>query len=98
MRNTETAVKAMEQKALYTQNGMESIQKANESSSIITSSNEELMEQIHEIDKADFMKDIEAMKFSSLADFKKKFDFVLFFRLIPTHPRFLVCGRCGLSI
>ena len=40
----------MEQNALYTKNGMESIQKANESATIITASNEELLEQIHEID------------------------------------------------
>lgn len=50
--NTETAVIAMEQNVLYTQKGMDSIQKANESASVITSSNEELVEQIHEIDKA----------------------------------------------
>lgn len=52
VKNTETAVKAMEQNAIYTQKGMESIQKANKSASIITSSNEELVGQIHEIDKA----------------------------------------------
>ena len=52
VKNTENAVVAMEQNAIYTQNGMESIQKANESSAIITSSNEELAGQIHEIDKA----------------------------------------------
>lgn len=51
VKNTETAVKAMEQNVLYTQKGMDSIQKANESASVITSSNEELVEQIHEIDK-----------------------------------------------
>ena len=49
--NTEDAVKAMEQNAIYTQKGMESIQKANESAVMITSSNEELTGQIHEIDK-----------------------------------------------
>ncbi|MBQ2745001.1 MAG: hypothetical protein IJF37_05250 [Lachnospiraceae bacterium] len=49
--NTENAVVAMEQNAEYTQKGMDSIQKANESATIITSSNEELVEQIHEIDK-----------------------------------------------
>ena len=49
--NTETAVKAMEQNVFFTQKGMDSIQKANESAAIITSSNEELVEQIHEIDK-----------------------------------------------
>ena len=52
VKNTEDAVRAMEQNALYTQKGMESIQKANESATIITSSNEELDGQIHEIDKA----------------------------------------------
>lgn len=51
VKNTEDAVIAMEQNAAYTQKGMESIQKANESTIIITSSNEELAEQIHEIDK-----------------------------------------------
>ena len=49
--NTETAVRTMEQNSIYTQKGMDSIQKANESAAIITSSNEELVEQIHEIDK-----------------------------------------------
>lgn len=52
VKNTENAVMAMEKNVLFTQNGMESIQKANESSSLITSSNEELTEQIHAIDKA----------------------------------------------
>ncbi len=52
VRNTEDAVVAMEQNALFTQNGMESIQKANESSALIVSSNEELAGQIHAIDKA----------------------------------------------
>jgi len=51
VKNTENAVVAMEQNALYTQDGMDSIQKANESTSIITTSNEELAVQIHEIDK-----------------------------------------------
>lgn len=50
VKNTENAVAAMEQNALYTKKGMESIQKANESATIITASNEELLEQIHEID------------------------------------------------
>lgn len=49
--NTEDAVRAMEQNAVYTQKGMESIRKADESAAIITSSNKELAEQIHEIDK-----------------------------------------------
>lgn len=52
VKNTEEAVDAMEQNATYTQNGMESIQKANESTTLITSSNEELSAQIHQIDKA----------------------------------------------
>ncbi len=52
VRNTESAVEAMEQNVVYTQKGMESIQKANESAIIITSSNEELAGQIHDIDKA----------------------------------------------
>lgn len=51
VRNTEDAVIAMEQNAVYAQNGLESIQKANESATIITVSNKELDEQIHEIDK-----------------------------------------------
>lgn len=50
--NTEEAVTAMEKNAAYTQSGMESIRKANESAAVITSSNEELAGQIHEIDKA----------------------------------------------
>lgn len=50
--NTENAVTAMEQNVTLTQAGMESIQKANESSSVITSSNEEMVEQIHAIDTA----------------------------------------------
>ncbi len=49
--NTDKAVKAMEQNALYTQEGIESIHKANKSAKIITVSNEELAGQIHEIDK-----------------------------------------------
>lgn len=52
VKNTEDAVMSMEQNVIYTQKGMESIQKANESAAIITSSNEELVGQIHEIDKA----------------------------------------------
>ncbi len=47
--NTGSAVEAMEQNALLTQNGMESIQKANESSVMIKASNEELTQQIHSI-------------------------------------------------
>lgn len=51
VKNTESAVKAMEQNAVYTQKGMDSIEKVNESTGIITSSNEELAGQVHEIDK-----------------------------------------------
>ncbi len=50
--NTENAVEAMEQNALLTQAGMESIQKANESATLITTSNEEIIKQIYEIEKA----------------------------------------------
>ncbi len=52
VKNTENAVAAMEQNANATQKGMDSIRKANESATLITSSNEELAGQIHEIDKA----------------------------------------------
>ena len=52
VKNTEDAVTAMEQNAIYTQQGMESIRKANESAAVITSSNEELAGQIFEMDKA----------------------------------------------
>ena len=49
--NTEEAVKAMEENVLFTENGMESIRKANESTTLITASNEELAHQIHSIDE-----------------------------------------------
>lgn len=49
--NTEAAVAAMERNASFTQNGMKDIQEANESSMLITSSNEELVEQIQSIDQ-----------------------------------------------
>ena len=49
--NTEDAVKAMEENVLFTENGMESIRKANESATLITASNEELEKQIHSIDE-----------------------------------------------
>ena len=49
--NTEEAVKAMEENVLFTENGMESIRKANESATLITASNEELEKQIHSIDE-----------------------------------------------
>lgn len=52
VKNTEDAVVAMGENAQYAKAGMESIQKANESATLITSSNEELVGQIHEIDKA----------------------------------------------
>lgn len=48
--NTESAVVAMEQNAAYTKDGLSSIQKANESTYLITSSNKELTQQIHAID------------------------------------------------
>lgn len=51
VKNTEDAVMAMEQNALYTQKGIDSIHKANESAAVITTSNEELAGQIHQIDK-----------------------------------------------
>lgn len=51
VRNTEEAVNAMEQNVIFTQTGMDSIQKANESSVLITSSNEEMVGQIHAIDE-----------------------------------------------
>lgn len=50
--NMDSAVVAMDENVRCTENGMESIQKANESSVLITSSNEELAKQIHAIDKA----------------------------------------------
>ena len=49
--NTEEAVKAMEENVLFTENGMESIRKANESASLITVSTVELAKQIHSIDE-----------------------------------------------
>ena len=52
VKNTEDAVFAMEENSKYTKNGIESIQKANESAALITHSNKELVEQIYEIDKA----------------------------------------------
>ncbi|MBQ7066098.1 MAG: hypothetical protein IJN92_04695 [Lachnospiraceae bacterium] len=69
VKNTENAVAAMEQNALYTQNGMESIQKANESATIITASNEELVGQIHEIDN---VADIIRKKSGEVADNMKQ--------------------------
>lgn len=49
---TEQAVNAMEQNALFTQTGMDSIRKANETSSVITASNGELAQKIYAIDKS----------------------------------------------
>lgn len=49
--NTEAAVTAMGENTKNAIAGMESIGKANESAILITSSNEELVNQIHEIDK-----------------------------------------------
>lgn len=52
VKNTEDAVAAMGENTKSAKAGMESISKANESAMLITSSNEELVGQIHEIDKA----------------------------------------------
>ena len=52
VKNTEDAVAAMGENAKNTKAGMESIRKANESSALITSSNEELRGQIYEINKS----------------------------------------------
>ena len=52
VKNTEEAVTAMSENAKNAKAGMESIQLANESATLITSSNAELVDQIHEIDKA----------------------------------------------
>lgn len=49
---TEQAVEAMEQNALFTQTGMDSIRKANETSAVITASNGELAQKIYAIDKS----------------------------------------------
>lgn len=49
--NTDDAVAAMEKNVLFTKTGMENIEKANASTALITSSNAELIEQIHAIDK-----------------------------------------------
>lgn len=51
VKNTEDAVAAMGENAKNAKAGMESISKANESATRITTSNEELVVQIHEIDK-----------------------------------------------
>lgn len=49
--NTEEAVSAMDVNVLHTQNGMESIRRANESATLITASNEELEKKIRSIDE-----------------------------------------------
>lgn len=49
--NTEEAVKAMEENVVFTESGMESIRKANESATLITVSNLELEKQIYAIDE-----------------------------------------------
>lgn len=69
VKNTESAVAAMEQNVRCTRNGMESIQKANESSALITSSNQELTVQIHDIDRA---AEIIRTKSGEVADNMKK--------------------------
>ncbi len=51
VKNTEEAVASMEKNVAYTQSGMESIKKANESATTVTVSNGQLAGQIHEIDK-----------------------------------------------
>lgn len=51
VKNTEEAVVAMEENVVSTQSGMDNINKVNESTALITSSNEELMGQIHAIAK-----------------------------------------------
>lgn len=48
--NTEDAVRAMEENAFLTRNGMASIKKANESALLITASNEEMVAQVQAID------------------------------------------------
>lgn len=50
VKNTEAAVNAMEKNEIYARKGTETIQKANESSTLITSYNEELAGKIHDID------------------------------------------------
>lgn len=52
VKNTENAVAAMEKNVISTKNGMESIRKANESSVLITHSNEELAGQVYAINNA----------------------------------------------
>lgn len=70
--NTQKAVASMEQNAIYTQNGMESIRKANESATTITVSNGELVKQIYEIDK---MAEMIREKSGEVADAMKKISY-----------------------
>ena len=72
VKNTEQAVVSMEQNVVYTQNGMESIRKANESTATITVSNGELAEQIREIDK---MAEIIREKSTQVADSMEKISY-----------------------
>jgi len=51
VKNTEEAVVSMDKNVAYTQSGMESIRKANESAMTVTASNGQLAGQIREIDK-----------------------------------------------
>jgi len=50
--DTEEAVASMERNAELTQHGLESIRRANESTTLITQSNQEMLEQILAIDTA----------------------------------------------
>lgn len=50
VKNTENAVAAMEKNEVYAKKGTENIKKANETSTIITTYNEELAQKIHDID------------------------------------------------
>ena len=50
VQNTEKAVGAIGENVMFTESGMESIRKANESTTLITASNKELEKQIHMID------------------------------------------------
>ncbi len=72
VKNTEQAVVSMEQNVVYTQSGMESIRKANESAATITVSNGELAQQIHEIDK---MAEVIREKSTEVADAMEKISY-----------------------
>ena len=69
VRNTEDAVVAMGANAKNAKAGMESISKANDSATLITSSNEELIGQIHEIAK---VAEVIREKSNEVADRMKK--------------------------